>query len=161
MLWCSWPVGREPLIGIVRQQEAQSQSCFFKVHESAMRTSEMAALVHRWFNQTGQFDGPLLPDGWFGGRRGEAGGSLNRVESTRDALLLYFDQDTSLRFDQPGHVFVENSELVFDGYARATLRWKHYGGGPNSPYYAKRYDSGQVRLMPPLGTVVRLSDAGG
>ena len=126
-----------------------------------MRTSEMANLVQRWFDQAGQFDGPLLPDGWFGGRRGEAGGSLERVESTDDALLLCFDQDTSLRFDQPRHVFVENSDLVFDGYASATLRWKHYGSGPDSAYFEKRFDSGQVRLTPPVGTVVSLFNDGG
>ena len=102
-------------------------------------------------------DGPLLPDGWFGGRRGEAGGSLEDVHAVGNSLVIRLSEDTMLAFDHPGQAFIENSELVFDGFGQATLRWKHYGGGPNAPYHEKRYESGQVRLVPPPGTTVVLS----
>ena len=122
----------------------------------AMTTTEMAVLVRRWFELAEQADGPLLPDGWFGGRRGESGGSLEGIQTFGDALVIQLSEETSLRFDHIGRVFIENSELVFDGYAHATLRWKHYGGGSDAPYHENRYDSGQVRLAPPVGTVVEL-----
>jgi hypothetical protein len=121
-----------------------------------MTTFEMANLVRRWFEQAEQADGPLLPDGWFGGRRGEAGGSLEDVQASTDGLVIRLSEDTTLLFDRPGRVFVEDSELVVDGYKQATLRWKHYGGGPDALYHEKSYDSGQVRLAPPVGTTVSI-----
>lgn len=121
-----------------------------------MTTVEMAYLVRRWFEQAEQADGLLMPDGWFGGRRGESGGSLYDVLALDDALLVRLSEETALHFDRPGRVFVENSELVFDGFQQATLRWRHYGGGPDAPHHEKRYTAGQVRLVPPVGTTVLL-----
>lgn len=117
-----------------------------------MTTKEMAGLVRQWFQLIGDADGPLLPDGWFGGRRGEAGGVLLDVEISDDHLVIHLSQDTKLTFDRPGRVFVENSDLVFDGYRKATLCWKDYGGGEDAPYHQKFYDHGQIRLAAPLGT---------
>lgn len=121
-----------------------------------MTTLEMADMVRRWFGQAEQADGPLLPDGWFGGRCRENTFWLKDIRASNEVLDICFDSETLLRFDHPGRVFVENSELVFDGYRQATLRWKHYGGGADAPYHEKRYTDGQVRLVPPVGTTVSL-----
>lgn len=121
-----------------------------------MTTTEMANLVRRWFRQAEQANGPLLPDGWLGERAYDNTYWLVDVQPSSDGLVVELTDNTTLRLDRPGRVFVENSDLVFDGYAWATLRWKHYGGGPDAPYHEKRYDSGQVRLAAPVGTVVDL-----
>ena len=121
-----------------------------------MTTIEMMDLVRRWFGHAGQADGPLLPDGWFGGRCRENTFWLKDVRASDEALDIHFDSNTVLHFDRPGRAFVENSELVFDGFQQATLRWRHYGGGPDAPYHEKRYTAGQVRLVPPVGTTVLL-----
>lgn len=86
-----------------------------------------------------------------------AGGSLEDVQAVGDSLVIRFSEDKTLTLDHPARAFVENSELVFDGFRQATLRWKYQGVGPDAPYSEERYDAGQVRLVPPLGTTVDLS----
>ncbi len=67
--------------------------------------------------------------------------------------MIRLSEDTTLRFDGPGRVFVENSDLVFDGFRQATLRWKHYGR-PDAPYSERTYEEGQVRFAAPIGTTI-------
>ena len=121
-----------------------------------MTTTDIARLVRKWFDAAGQADGPLLPDGWFGGRARENTFFVEDVQSLDDALVVRLSEDTTLRFDGPGRVFVENSDLVFDGFRQATLRWKHYGGGDDAPYHERTYCEGQVRLAAPIGTKIDL-----
>ena len=101
---------------------------------AAMTTPELAEIVRKWFEQAGQMDGPLLPDGWFGGRVREISFWLQDVQALEDDLVLFLSENTTLTFDCPGRVFVENSDLVFDGYRKAALCWKDYGGGEDAPY---------------------------
>jgi hypothetical protein len=113
-------------------------------------------LVRKWFDAVGQCSGPLLPDGWFGGRPYENIYLLEHVDSLENSLVIRLSADTTLRFDGAGRVFVENSDLVFDGFRQATLRWRHYGGGEDAPYHELTYCEGQVRLAAPIGTKVDL-----
>lgn len=121
-----------------------------------MTTELQATFVRRWFEKAEQASGPLLPDGWFGDRPHDNIYFLVDAQPFDDALVLRLSDDTTLRFDGPGRVFVENSDLVFESFRQATLRWRHYGGGPDAPYYEKRYDSGQIRLAAPIGTTVTI-----
>lgn len=123
---------------------------------AAMTTSEISQLVRKWFDAAGQADGPLLPDGWFGGRAHESTFFLEDVQAIEDALAIRLSEDTTLRFEGPGRVFVENSDLVFDGFRQATLSWRQYGGGEDAPYCQQTYREGQVRLAAPIGTKVEL-----
>jgi len=43
---------------------------------------------------------------------------------------------------------------VFDGFRTGSIRWKEYGG---VQYREQVYKSGQVRLVPPVGTTVTLN----
>jgi len=122
----------------------------------AMTTTDFSQLVRNWFDAAGQADGPLLPDGWFGGRPHENIYFLEHVDSVENSLVIHLSEDTTLRFDGPGRVFVENSDLVFDGFRQAALRWKHYGGGEKAPYHERTYEEGQVRLAAPIGTTINL-----
>lgn len=117
---------------------------------------EKADLVRKWFDQAEMASGPLLPDGWFGGRPGENLFTLLSVEVKNNFLLLKMDADTSLCIEDPASVRVDNSDLVFDGFRQATLRWKHYGGDETAPFYERVYEQGQVRLAAPIGTTVNV-----
>lgn len=125
-----------------------------------MTTKDMADLVRKWFDAAEQAGGPLLPDGWFGGRPHDNVYFLRDIQCLDDALVVRLSEDTTLRFDGPGRVFVENDKwnswLVFEGYEQATLRWKHYGGGEDAPYHERTYEEGQVRLAAPIGTQIDL-----
>jgi hypothetical protein len=125
--------------------------------DAAMTTTDFSHLVRMWFDIAGQANGPLLPDGWFGGRPRENIYFLEHVDSHENSLAIYLSEDTILRFDGTGRVFVENSDLVFDGFRQATLRWKHYGGGEDSLYHERTYEEGQVRLAAPIGTKIEIS----
>lgn len=122
-----------------------------------MIVTDFSQLVRKWFDAAGQADGPLLPDGWFGGRPHENTYFLEHVDSLENSLVIQLSEDTTLRFDGPGRVFVENSDLVFDGFGRATLRWKHYGGSEDTPYHERTYEEGQVRLAAPVGTKIEIT----
>lgn len=121
-----------------------------------MTTTDISQLVRKWFDAAGQANGPLLPDGWFGGRPHENIYFLEHVDSLKNSLVIGLSEDTTLCFDGPGRVFVENSDLVFDGFRQATLRWKHYGGGEGAPYHERTYWEGQIRLAAPIGTKIDL-----
>jgi len=113
----------------------------------------MVDLVRQWFGQAEKAAGPLLPDGWFGGRAYENQFSLSDVRASGTTLIIHLSYDTTLTFDHPHRVFVdEKSELVFEGFDEAILRWKYYGG---AEYCERRYGSGQVRLVPPLGRQIK------
>ena len=125
-----------------------------------MTIIQIADFVRAWFDKAGQANGPLLPDGWFGGRPYENTFFLAGVQVLGESLAIRLHEDTTLTIDHPDRVLIENSALVFDGFQQATLRWRHYGGGPAAPYHEKRYTTGQVRLVPPLGTTVLLQADG-
>jgi hypothetical protein len=124
---------------------------------TAMTIEHVVHLVRRWFEQAEQANGPLLPDGWFGERPHDNIYFLVDVQPSDDGVMIQLTDDTMLRIDGPGRAFVENSDLVFDGFRQATLRWKHYGGGEDAPYHERTYEKGQVRLAAPIGTKVDLS----
>ena len=117
----------------------------------AMTTTEIASLVRRWFDQAQQASGPILPDGWFGGRPYENIYLLEDVEAADDMLVIHLSEDTTLSVICPRRGYVESSELVLEDFGHATLRWKHYGG---NEYQERHFRSGQVRLVPPIGTTV-------
>ena len=117
----------------------------------AVTTTQIASLVRRWFDQAQQASGPILPDGWFGGRPYDNIFLLEDVEVVDDMLMIHLREDTTLSVARPRRGYVENSELVLEDFDHATLRWKHYGG---SEYHEKHFDSGQVRLAPPVGMTV-------
>lgn len=121
-----------------------------------MTADDFSELVRKWFSAAGQAEGPLLPDGWFGGRRGENIYFLEKVDSLENSLVIHLSEDTTLQFDGLGRVFVENSDLVFGNFRQAKLRWKHYGGGNDAPYYELLYEEGQVRFAPPMGTTIKI-----
>jgi hypothetical protein len=112
--------------------------------------AEMAGIVRRWFAAAHVGDGPILPDGWFG-RPHDNQYSLEGVESEGETLVVRLSQETTLIIDQPGRVYVDESELVFENYRVATLRWISYGGTDSRE---ERYFYGQVRFVPPVGTSV-------
>ena len=119
-----------------------------------MTTSQIASLVRLWFDQAEQVNGPVLPDGWFGGRPYENAFVLMDVQASDDAIVVHLSEDTTLRITRPQRAYVKNSELVFDNFDHATLCWKDYGG---THYNQKQYDSGQIRFMPPIGTIIAVS----
>lgn len=84
--------------------------------------------VRRWFDIAGQTGGPLLPDGWFGGRPYENIFFLEDVHSIGNVLVIQLSEDTTLRISGPVRTFIEESDLVFDGFDHATLRWRHTYG---------------------------------
>ena len=117
----------------------------------AMTTMQVALLVRRWFEHAQQASGPILPDGWFGGRAYDNVFLLEDVEAVDDRLTIHLSEDTTLIVESPRRGYVKNSELVFEDFDHATLRWKDYGG---TEYHEKHFDSGQVRLVPPIGTTI-------
>lgn len=117
-----------------------------------MTSTEMIDLVRRWFVKAEQASGPILPDGWFG-RPYDNIFVLKDVQLAGDVLTVYLSEDTTLVFDRLGRVYLDNSELVFEGFRACALRWREYGG---SRYEERTYDAGQVRLVPPFGTTVTL-----
>lgn len=113
-------------------------------------------LVKNWFAQAEQASGPVLPDGWFGGRPYENLFILEDVELLGDCFTIYLSEDTRLIFNKLRRCYVEESELVLENFEDVTLRWKEYGG---TQYRERRYSSGQVRLIPPAGTEISLSSS--
>ncbi|HET6428852.1 MAG TPA: hypothetical protein VFJ30_10605 [Phycisphaerae bacterium] len=112
----------------------------------------MIELVQRWFANAEQGLGPILPDGWFG-RPYDNLYMLEDVQVAGDVLTVYLSEDTALVFERLGQVYLDNSELVFEGFRSFSIRWKEYGG---VQHREQTYDSGQVRLVPPVGTTVTL-----
>ena len=119
----------------------------------AVTTAEMIELIGRWFKQATQACGPILPDGWFGGRPYENQYFLKDMQASNGNLVLNLSEETSLVLGQPKRVYIENSELIIEGFEQATFRWQHYGG---TEVHVLQYTAGQVRLVPPLGTKVSL-----
>ena len=117
-----------------------------------MTPTEMIDVVRRWFFKVEQATGPILPDGWFG-RPYDNIYLLSNVQLVGDVLTVYLSEDTSLVFIRLERVYIDKSELVFDGFRGCSFRWKEYGGVQNQE---RNYDTGQVRLVPPFGTTVML-----
>jgi hypothetical protein len=118
---------------------------------NTVRHTEMLSVIRGWFDAVGQANGPLLPDGWFGGRPYDNIYSLEEAKSTHDSLKVQLSEDTTLYFFGPCLVFVDGSDLAFEGFDQARLRWRPYGD-PNSLYQELEYHQGQVRLVAPVGT---------
>lgn len=122
----------------------------------AMTETEMAEFVRQWFGEAGQADGPLLPDSWHGGRVREGTFFLHEVHALDDSLIIRLSEETTLSFEGLRFVSLDNSDIVFDGFRRATLRWRQYGGGPDAPICERSYKERQIRLAAPIGTTVRM-----
>lgn len=111
----------------------------------SMPASEIAQIVERWFARNGYTNGPLLPDGWHGGRRFENACLLDSVQSVGDhTLLINLSEGLVLTIEGPGRVCEGRNRLVFRGYTRAELRWRSYGGGPHAQVYEQVYRSGRI-----------------
>jgi len=121
-----------------------------------MTIPECANFVRRWFEKAGQADGPLLPDGWHGGRVREGTFFLHDVTTTDNALIIMLSDNTILHIDGPFHIDADGSDMVIFGYRRATLRWRHYGDDSSTPIYEKIYSSGEVRFAAPVGVTVNM-----
>jgi len=117
-----------------------------------MTPTEMIDVVRQWFGKAEQALGPILPDGWFG-RPYDNLYMLEDVQVVGDVLTVHLSEDTLLVFERLERVSLDNSELVFDGFRTGSIRWKEYGG---VQYREQVYKSGQVRLVPPVGTTVTL-----
>jgi hypothetical protein len=65
-----------------------------------------------------------------------------------ELLVVHLSEDTTLSFVRPSRVYVQDSDLIFEGYDSATIRRKDYGD-PTSPYFEDTYHYGQVRLVVP------------
>lgn len=117
-----------------------------------MTNASMIDLVRQWFEQVGQAVGPILPDGWFG-RPYDNRFSLLSVQGSDEALTVCLSQSTSLIFERLQRVYVEDSDLIFEGFGTCVLRWKEYGG---TGIRERRVDAGQVRLVAPVGKSVKL-----
>lgn len=113
--------------------------------------AQMAELVRRWFGQNQQATGPILPDGWFGGRPYDSLFSLVQVDTCDGELIIRMSgnfagtEDISITITRPGKVSVKNSELIFEDFQKATIRWNFGGAG----YRVKTYAVGEIRLAPP------------
>jgi hypothetical protein len=116
-----------------------------------MTIEQVADLVRRWYEQAGQVNGPVLPDGWFGGRPYDNMFVLENVHIVNDELVIQLSEETRISFLQPRRAFVENSELVFADFDHAQLRWRSYGG---TEICHQDYDTGQVRFVPPMWTFI-------
>ena len=113
-----------------------------------MKTADMVKVVRRWFRKAGQAMGPVLPDGWFG-RPYDNLYELKNIAVDGDVFTIHLSQDTSLEFHRLGRVHIDDSQLVLEDFSLFSLRWREYGGVSD---LEKRYDTGQVRLVPPVGT---------
>lgn len=117
-----------------------------------MTSRAMADLIRQWFARAGQATGPILPDGWFG-RPYDNSYILKDIQIVGDVLVIKLSEDTSLTLEQLGQVYIDNSELVFEGFHTCLFRWKEYGGIEDREL---SYDAGLVRFVPPVGTTVTL-----
>ena len=117
-----------------------------------MTPAEMTTFVRRWFAEAEQALGPILPDGWFG-RPYDNLYMLKDVQVAGDVLTVHLSEDTKLVFERLERVYLDDSDLVFDGFRTCALRWKDYGG---EEARERSYNTGQVRLVPPVGTTVTL-----
>ena len=116
-----------------------------------MTLTEMKDLLYRWF-KAAECGGLVLPDGWFG-RPYDNFFNLRAVELDADSLTIHLGGDVSLRLVNPSHACVEYSELVFEGFDDLWFRWREVGG---TEFHEELYGTGQLRLVPPVGTAVRL-----
>jgi hypothetical protein len=66
-------------------------------------------------------------------------------------LVILLSEDTKLKFERPEQIDAEDSQLVIGMFEKAILRWKEFGG---TEYHERSYESGQVRLVPPLHTII-------
>lgn len=114
--------------------------------------SDMPRMVHWWFEQARQAYGPILPDGWFGGRPYENAFALRDVSTAEQALVIHLSEDTMLTLEGPMQLEVDHSQLVFSKFQKASLSWRDYGG---TQCHNLAYESGEIRFAPPLGVVVR------
>jgi hypothetical protein len=121
-----------------------------------MTIPECAKFVRRWFEMAGQADGPLLPDGWHGGRVREGTFYLCDVTTADDTLIIQLSDNTTLHIVGPFHIYPDGSDMVISGYRLATLRWRHYGDDGSAPTYEKIYNSGEVRFAAPVGVTVNM-----
>jgi hypothetical protein len=114
-----------------------------------MTLSEITTLVAGWFAQAGE-GGLVFPDGWFG-RPYDTFWLLDKVEAIDNGLVINLKGDGILAFDKPTHASIHNSQLVVGGFAGLVFRWREFGG---SQIHETRYDSGDVRFIPPVGTII-------
>lgn len=112
-----------------------------------MTVDEMATIVREWFGRVEMAYGPVLPDGWFGGRPYENGCRLERIDTLAHALTIHMSGWVSLTFYRPRAAAIDNNgDLVIRDFDSATLKWDADGSTKE-----RRYTPGEVRLVPPLG----------
>jgi hypothetical protein len=115
-----------------------------------MMNDDIPDRITRWFETHGQGDGPLLPDGWHGGKPHEGFQYLEGVDSDDNRLTIFLSEHTVLQLSGPVRIVPDDRDLVLEGFTFASLRWQAYGGGPDAPYLEKVYHSGQIRFAAPI-----------
>ena len=85
-----------------------------------------------------------LPDGWFGGRRGENLHELTCVCARSHRLLVELDGQLLLSISGTPLVTSENGEVVITGFDQLVFDWQSYG---DLRPQARVFDSGAVRLV--------------
>jgi hypothetical protein len=112
---------------------------------------EMKSLIERWFGAA-TCAGLVFPDGWFG-RPYDSFYTLRNVTINDGSLNICLDEGLSITFADPGRVWVNKSELIFDGFKNLRFTWGEGGG----KIHEEKYDSGSVRFVPPVGTIVTIA----
>lgn len=85
-----------------------------------------------------------LPDGWFGGRRGENLHELTLVSARRHRLLLELDGQLLLSFSGAPAVDVDGDEVVLSNFDQLVFDWQSYGQLVPG---VRVFDQGTVRLV--------------
>jgi len=124
-----------------------------------MTLLEMSNLIRKWFEKADQVNGPLLPDGWAGGRPYDNTYWLKDVEISGDTITVYLISGEAIKhlvFEGLERVYLDDSELVFENFRIFSFRWKDRDENGKSVEQWWNYDYGQVRFVPPVGTTVVL-----
>ena len=112
-----------------------------------MTTAQIAKIIESWFAHAKVGYGPLLPDGWFGGRPYESGFALKDMQVVGTDIVLEMSEDATLTLSEPQCAVIQDDALMVDGYRSAVLRWRRYG---SDSYGERRYHAGQIKFLPEL-----------
>jgi hypothetical protein len=115
-----------------------------------MSDIDKGGIVRQWFATAGCAVGLVLPDGWFG-RPYDNIYHIATAHENDGVLVIHLVEQLWLRFEGPSHVKVVNSELVIDGFVQCVVQWQIAG---TLEYDSSTFSDGQVRFIPPLGSII-------
>ena len=111
--------------------------------------ADYKTIIEHWFMLAGG-GGLVLPDGWFG-RPNDNLHQLTYVETRPHKLLIELDSLLLLVITDLSNIRVEKSALVLTDFSQCVFDWQEYGSAkPN----VSIYHSGEIRMIPPLGTSI-------